>query len=107
MRLVSSVMAVKNKLEINAMREAMAVADVAVRAFQQSRRDGIAEAEMAATVNGEVRKACGDEVRLVSIGFAGSLFLSAIRLRVRPVWPSESRFPYRSLNRRICQISAG
>lgn len=58
-RLVSSVMAVKNELEINAMRHAMAATDVAVRAFQRSLRAGRSEAEMAVAIQSERRRHAG------------------------------------------------
>lgn len=88
-RLLSSVMAVKNELEINAMRGAMAMTDVAVRAFQQSLRDGITEADMAAAIQGEVRKAGGDEVRLVSIGFGERTKLPHTKLTRHPMRNNE------------------
>ncbi|MGY4399220.1 M24 family metallopeptidase [Bradyrhizobium sp. USDA 3315] len=68
-RLLSMAMVVKSELEIQIMRDAMVMTDVAVRAFQQLLRPGITEAEMALVIESEVRKAGGDEVRLVSIGF--------------------------------------
>ncbi|MCK1741321.1 aminopeptidase P family protein, partial [Bradyrhizobium sp. 139] len=88
-RLVSSVMAVKNELEIKAIRDAMAMTDVAVRAFQQSLRDGITEMEMAAAIQGEVRKAGGDEVRLVSIGFGERAKLPHTKLTRHPIRNNE------------------
>ncbi|UCI31812.1 M24 family metallopeptidase [Mesorhizobium sp. B4-1-4] len=68
-RLVASVAAVKNELEIKAMRDAMTMTDLAVRTFQASIRGGVTEAEAAAAIYGEVRKAGGDDVRMVSLGF--------------------------------------
>ncbi|QRM32850.1 Xaa-Pro peptidase family protein [Microvirga sp. VF16] len=68
-RLVSSVMAVKNELEIQAIRDAMAMTDVAVQAFHQSLRDGITEVEMAEAIRNEVTKAGGEDFALTSIGF--------------------------------------
>ncbi|MCK1605898.1 aminopeptidase P family protein [Bradyrhizobium sp. 166] len=88
-RLVSSVMAVKNELEIRAIRDAMAMTDVAVRAFQQSLREGITEIEMAAAMQGEVRKAGGDEVRLVSIGFGERAKLPHTKLTRHPITNNE------------------
>ncbi|MGX9181938.1 M24 family metallopeptidase [Mesorhizobium sp. BHbdii] len=58
-RVVAKVAAVKTELEIEAMRFAMKMTDVAVRAFQQSLREGIMEAEVAAHLNCEVEKAGG------------------------------------------------
>lgn len=68
-RLVASVSVVKSELEIKAMRDAMAMTDLAVRTFQESLTDGVTEAEVAAAIHGAVRKAGGDDVRLVSLGF--------------------------------------
>jgi Xaa-Pro aminopeptidase len=68
-RLVSSVAAVKGELEIKAMRDAVAMTDVAIRTFQNSLREGVTEADVAAAIHSEVNKAGGEEVRLVSIGF--------------------------------------
>lgn len=88
-RLLSTVMAVKNELEIQAMRDAMAMTDVAVRTFQQSLRDGITEAEMAAAVQTEVRKAGGDDVKLVSIGFGERAKLPHTKLTRHPIRNNE------------------
>ncbi|MFB6418800.1 M24 family metallopeptidase [Bradyrhizobium tunisiense] len=68
-RLVTSVSVVKNELEINVMRDAMAMTDLAVRTFQEGLRDGVTEAEVAAAIYSEVRKAGGDDVKMVSLGF--------------------------------------
>lgn len=68
-RLVASVSVMKSELEIKAMRDAMAMTDLAVRTFQESLTDGVTEAEVAAAIHGVVRKAGGDDVRLVSLGF--------------------------------------
>ncbi|MCP3413647.1 Xaa-Pro peptidase family protein [Bradyrhizobium brasilense] len=68
-RLVPSVSVVKSELEIKAMRDAMAMTDVAVRTFLGVLRDGVTEAEVAAAIHGEVRKADGDDVRLFSLSF--------------------------------------
>ncbi|RVC58348.1 Xaa-Pro peptidase family protein [Mesorhizobium sp.] len=58
-RLVAKVAAVKTEQEIEAMRFAMNITDVAVLAFQQSLREGIMEAEVVAHLNCEVEKAGG------------------------------------------------
>ncbi|WP_430702170.1 M24 family metallopeptidase [Mesorhizobium captivum] len=58
-RLVATVAAVKTELELEAMRFAMAMTDVAVKTFQQSLREGITEAELAANIDWEVEKAGG------------------------------------------------
>ncbi|WP_316398942.1 Xaa-Pro peptidase family protein [Bradyrhizobium sp. 33ap4] len=68
-RLVPSVSVVKNELEIEVMRDAMAMTDLAVRTFLGALRDGVTEVEVAAAIHGEVRKAGGDDARLVSLGF--------------------------------------
>ncbi|MFB6462855.1 M24 family metallopeptidase [Bradyrhizobium tunisiense] len=88
-RLVSSVMAVKNELEIEIFREAMAMTDVAVRAFQNSLREGITEVEMAAAILAEVRKAEGDDPRLVSIGFGERTKLPHTKLTRHPIGNNE------------------
>lgn len=88
-RLVSSVMAVKDELEIKAMRDAMAMTDMAVGAFQQSLRAGITEAEMAAAIHGEVSKAGGEDVRLVSIGFGERTKLPHTKLTRHPIGNNE------------------
>lgn len=58
-RLVASVAAVKSDLEIEAMRGAMSMTDLAVCTFHGSLRDGVTEAEVAANIEGEVNKAGG------------------------------------------------
>jgi Xaa-Pro aminopeptidase len=54
------VTAVKSELEIQAMREAMKLTDIAVRTFHGALREGITEIEMARTIAAEVEKAGGD-----------------------------------------------
>ncbi|RAZ71148.1 M24 family metallopeptidase [Mesorhizobium atlanticum] len=88
-RLVSSVMAVKNEPEIKAMREAMAMTDVAVQAFQQSIRAGITESEMAMAIHAAVSKAGGDEVALTSIGFGERTRLPHTKLTNHPLSENE------------------
>lgn len=68
-RLVASVMAVKNELEIRVMRDAMALTDLAVRTFQGSLRDGITEAEVYMTIQNEVYKAGGEIWRSPTLVF--------------------------------------
>lgn len=58
-RLVATVAAVKTELELEAMRLAMELTDVAVRTFQESLREGITEAEVVANIDQEVEKAGG------------------------------------------------
>ncbi|MER8480609.1 Xaa-Pro peptidase family protein [Mesorhizobium sp. M1163] len=64
-RLVATVAAVKTEMELEVMRFAMELTDVAVRVFQQSLREGITEAEVAANIESEVEKA-GGTVRATS-----------------------------------------
>ncbi|AZO66350.1 Xaa-Pro peptidase family protein [Mesorhizobium sp. M6A.T.Cr.TU.016.01.1.1] len=63
-RLVSSVAAVKSGLELEFMRDAMRMTDVAVRTFQNSLREGVTELEMAAAmaaaIEAEASKAGGE-----------------------------------------------
>ncbi|MFK4380873.1 M24 family metallopeptidase [Bradyrhizobium sp. USDA 223] len=59
-RLVPSLMAVKSELELQVMRDAMAMTDVAVRTFQTSLRDGISEVEIARIIAEEVSRAGGE-----------------------------------------------
>lgn len=65
-RLVATVAAVKSELELEAMRGAMAMTDLAVQTFQRSLRDGISEAEVAAAIEAEVKKA-GGELRTTAL----------------------------------------
>ncbi|MFB6462899.1 M24 family metallopeptidase [Bradyrhizobium tunisiense] len=58
-RLVATVAAVKTQLELDAMRFAMKLTDVAVRTFQQSLREGITETEVLANIDREVERAGG------------------------------------------------
>ncbi|UVK48706.1 Xaa-Pro peptidase family protein (plasmid) [Mesorhizobium sp. AR07] len=64
-RLVASVAAVKTELELKAMRDAMAMTDLAVRTFQRSLREGVTETEVFLTIEAEVKKA-GGEIRTPS-----------------------------------------
>ncbi|MBM7487775.1 Xaa-Pro dipeptidase [Bradyrhizobium sp. USDA 3686] len=67
--LVGSVAAVKSELEVEAMRNAMAITEVAVRTFQETLRNGVTESETWAAMQGAVKKAGGEELRLVSLVF--------------------------------------
>ncbi|MFK4495965.1 Xaa-Pro dipeptidase [Bradyrhizobium japonicum] len=67
--LVGSVAAVKSELELEAMRNAMAMTDVAVRTFQETLRNGITELEMCGAMQRAVKKAGGEDLRLVSLVF--------------------------------------
>ncbi|VIO71684.1 M24 family metallopeptidase [Bradyrhizobium ivorense] len=65
-RLVASVAAVKSELELGVMRDAIAMTDLAVQTFQRSLRDGVTEAEVAAAIESEVKKA-GGELRATAL----------------------------------------
>ncbi|UCI31886.1 M24 family metallopeptidase [Mesorhizobium sp. B4-1-4] len=67
--LVGSVAAVKSELELDAMRNAMAMTEVAVRSFQETLRNGVTESETWAAMQGAVKKTGGEELRLVSLVF--------------------------------------
>ena len=58
-RLVATVAAVKTKMELDVMRSAMQMTDLAVRVFQKSLEEGITEAEVAANIEREVCQAGG------------------------------------------------
>ncbi|RWB69685.1 Xaa-Pro peptidase family protein [Mesorhizobium sp.] len=58
-RLVASVSAVKSPLEIQAMREAMALTDIVVRTFQSSLREGVEEVQVCMNIQQELFKAGG------------------------------------------------
>ncbi|RWO86339.1 Xaa-Pro peptidase family protein [Mesorhizobium sp.] len=53
-RLVSSVAAVKGELELECMRDAMRMTDLAVRTFHSSLREGVTELEMAGTMTAAI-----------------------------------------------------
>ncbi|MER9178377.1 Xaa-Pro peptidase family protein [Mesorhizobium sp. M0955] len=61
-RLVGSVAAVKNELELAVMRDAMGTTELAVRTFQASLRDGVSETEVFDAIKAEVEKA-GAEIQ--------------------------------------------
>ncbi|VIO67556.1 M24 family metallopeptidase [Bradyrhizobium ivorense] len=60
--LVALVAAVKSELELGVMRDAIVMTDLAVQTFQDSLRDGVTEAEVAAAIDGAVKKV-GGEIR--------------------------------------------
>ncbi|WFU31384.1 Xaa-Pro peptidase family protein [Bradyrhizobium brasilense] len=68
-RVVSLVKAVKSGAELDAMRGAMAMTDLAVQTFQHSLREGVTEAEVAALIEREVTKAGGQISTVSSLGF--------------------------------------
>lgn len=59
--LVAKVAAVKSELEIEAMRQSMALTDLAVRTFQQCLREGVTEAMVADAIDGVVEAAGGSK----------------------------------------------
>ncbi|MBM7487863.1 Xaa-Pro dipeptidase [Bradyrhizobium sp. USDA 3686] len=67
--LVGSVAAVKSELELDAMRSAIAMTEVALRSFRETLRHGVTETEMSTTMQAAVRKAGGEELKLVSLVF--------------------------------------
>lgn len=67
--LVPAVAAVRSELELEAIRNAMTLTEAAVRAFQESLRDGVTETETAAAMHGAVKKAGGEELKMVSLVF--------------------------------------
>ncbi|WP_036017690.1 Xaa-Pro peptidase family protein [Bradyrhizobium sp. WSM1743] len=67
--LVASVAAVKSQLELDVMRQAMTVTDLAVRVFRNSLCEGITESEMYAIIAREVGKAGGEIWRSATIVF--------------------------------------
>lgn len=68
-RLVASVAAVKSELELEVMREAMVMTDLAVRTFQNALCEGITETDMYATVAREVHHAGGELWRSFTLLF--------------------------------------
>ncbi|MCK1518800.1 Xaa-Pro peptidase family protein [Bradyrhizobium sp. 17] len=67
--LVGSVAAIKSELELDAMRHAMAMTEVAVSSFQETLRIGVTEAETSAAMQAAVKRAGGEELRVVSLVF--------------------------------------
>ncbi|WP_352657933.1 MULTISPECIES: M24 family metallopeptidase [Mesorhizobium] len=59
-RLVSSVAAVKSELELQCMRDAMRMTDLALRTFQSSLRVGVTELEMAGTMAAAIQADAGN-----------------------------------------------
>ncbi|RWJ11911.1 MAG: aminopeptidase P family protein [Mesorhizobium sp.] len=62
-KLVVSIAAVKDEIEIKAVREAAAMTDLAVITFQESLREGVTESEVAATIRNRVSAAGGEDVQ--------------------------------------------
>lgn len=58
-RLVAKVAAVKSELEIEVMRQSMALTDLAVRTFQQCLREGVTEAMVSAAIDAVIEAAGG------------------------------------------------
>lgn len=67
--LVASVAAVKSPLELDVMRQAMAITDLAVRVFRNSVCEGVSETETYAAIVEEARKAGGEIWRSVTLVF--------------------------------------
>ncbi|MCW2127979.1 M24 family metallopeptidase [Bradyrhizobium elkanii] len=67
--LVASVAAVKSSLELDVMRQAMTITDLAVRVFRNVVREGVSETEVYAAIAGEVSKAGGEIWRSVTLVF--------------------------------------
>ncbi|OSI76116.1 peptidase M24 [Bradyrhizobium canariense] len=67
--LVGSVAAVKSELELDAMRNAIAMTEVALSTFRETLRQDVTETEMSAAMQAAVRKAGGEELRVVSLVF--------------------------------------
>jgi len=68
-RLVASVAAVKSPLELDVMRQAMMITDLAVRVFRNSLCEGVSETELYAAIAREVSKAGGEIWRSVTLVF--------------------------------------
>ncbi|MER9008175.1 Xaa-Pro peptidase family protein [Mesorhizobium sp. M0862] len=68
-RLVATVAAVKTNLELEVMRSAMKMTDLAIRVFQKSLREGVSEAEVAANIGREVESAGGVPVSSLTLLF--------------------------------------
>lgn len=81
-RLVSSVAAVKGDLELDCMRDAMRMTDLAVRTFQSSLREGVTELEMAAAIRAEASNAGGE------VGLSGGTILFGERTKLPHAPPS-------------------
>ncbi|MER8983158.1 Xaa-Pro peptidase family protein [Mesorhizobium sp. M0870] len=86
-RLVSSLAAVKGELELECMRDAMRMTDLAVRTFQGSLREGLTELEMAATIaaaiSAEASNAGGE------VGLSGTTILFGERTKLPHALPSQ------------------
>lgn len=68
-KIVPRIAARKSALELQSMREAMEMTDLAVRTFQESLREGVSEIDVAEAINAKVKAAGGAPVLLVSLGF--------------------------------------
>lgn len=66
---VRLVKAVKGQLELEVMRSAMALTDLAIETFQHSLRDGVTEAEMAALLNEKASEAGGGQLQMAILAF--------------------------------------
>lgn len=68
-RLVASVAAVKSELELEVMREAMAMTDLAVQTFLRSLREGVTETEVYTAIAAKLSEAGGELWRSVTLVF--------------------------------------
>ncbi|MER8703872.1 Xaa-Pro peptidase family protein [Mesorhizobium sp. M1273] len=86
-RLVSSVAAVKGELELECMRDAMRMTDLAVRTFQGSLREGVTELEMAATMSAAIRAEASNAGG--EVGLSGGTILFGERTKLPHAPPSQ------------------
>ncbi len=91
-RIVPSAAAVKSELELEAMRGSMAMTDLAVRTLQQSLRDGITEAEVAAAIDAAVAEAGGELRSSYTLLFGGRTRLPHGRPTTHPIRKNEPAF---------------
>ncbi|MER9586562.1 Xaa-Pro peptidase family protein [Mesorhizobium sp. M0276] len=101
-RLVSSVAAVKGELELQCMRDAMRMTDLAVRTFQCSLREGITELEMAATMAAAIRAEASNAGG--EVGLSGGTILFGERTKL-PHAPA-SRHPISNNEPAFLEIGA-
>lgn len=74
-KVVATVSAVKDELELKAVREAAALTDVAIAAFQKSLRVGVTESEVEAAINRAVVAAGGEPISGTNLTFGERLKL--------------------------------
>ncbi|TIX45859.1 MAG: aminopeptidase P family protein [Mesorhizobium sp.] len=83
-RLVSSVAAVKSELELQCMRDAMRMTDLAVQTFQRSLQVGVTELEMSGTMAAAIKADAGNAGGEVGLGPPTVLFGERTKLPHRP-----------------------